>query len=229
MKTSTQMPDGKRVDVSVDFGGLALDPDLERVRWSNGFAVETEQPSSEGVYEIDLTTTLFWVEKGSVPLRVRKPLKLRYRDTDAGEVIQVMGWDIEVQSDAADSLNRLIPRKFLDLFSKSQRRALTPQEDKLFAEICETVDYRSFATRRASLRYREAKLVRKHPILSVEFSNGSKETLNRDLLNILDVLEVGDWFSAQWRIGVAGEPVHIERLEIIPDPQSLPDSFWDTE
>jgi hypothetical protein len=223
------MPDGKGVDVSVDFGGMALDPEVERVRWSSGSYIEAERSNADGALEIELTTTLFWVEKGSVPLRVRKPLKLRYSDGDSGEMIEVVGWSIQVQSEAADSLNRLIPRKFLELFSKSQRRALTNDEENLFSEICNSVDYRSFSNRRASLRYREAKLVKKHPILSVEFADGSKETLNRDLLHILDVLEVGDWFSAMWRIGATGETVNIERLEIVPDPQTLPEGFWETD
>jgi hypothetical protein len=206
--------------------GISVDPNMVRVDWKTG----EEVPRGETTFicEIELTNQLYWIEEGSLPLQAIQPIRIRYYETPESNYLEVVGWELQIPLESSDDLPRLIPRRFLELFSKSQTQSLSESEDAAFAEICRQVDYRKFCANRRSSQYREARLVQKAPELRLELSDGSKKRLNPNLLKKLNVLNVGDYFSGHYKLNSEGEIQDVERIQFLEDPMNLPEDFWAT-
>ena len=128
-------------------------------------------------------------------------LLLRLRETPtllvdrATMTFEVEHWDIRLPiADVAD-VPRQICRRFLELFSKTERQTASLDEQRAWLRILDQVDYRQFYADRAAPRYEEATLIRKTPICLVEWPDGQRERLPSAAAFALYPLNDGDRFS----------------------------------
>ena len=216
---------GRRHSAAAD-QAVTVDPAALAVRWLPGGVCADKQHSTQ---ETELGTKTFWIEEGYLPLKVHKPLKLLYEESPDGDFLTVVGWDIKVPLAEANRLLQEVPRKFLELYSKGQQGRLSSREKEILSFISDCADYREFWASRRPLVYKEARLVRKTPVLLLDFSTGQSERLKTDLLKKLNVLQEGDYFSAFYKLGREGEVVDLERVELLADPLTLSDDFWELQ
>lgn len=224
MKTLGASTQNAKFYGSLDKPDISVDPKIEEVKWTNEDNISRVEQTF--ICETELTNSLFWVEEGTVPLHVLKPIRIRYYEKPTGDFLEVVGWDVQIPLTRSDDLPKLVPRRFLELFSKAQDQSLSEKEDAAFSEVCRQVDYRRFCASRRSSQYREARLIRKNRNLCVEFSHGSREELPPTILKKFHVLEEGDFFSGYFHLNSEGEVIDVERIQLLEDPLNLPDTFW---
>jgi hypothetical protein len=172
-------------------------------------------------FEIDYAVTRFPVE-GEISVHVadpkNAPIRLGYSDTEG--VLEVIGWGISVPLEKADELPRQIGRRFLELYSKAVTGSLRDVDRKWLRAVSEQMDYHSFAASRKLPRYREATLIRKEPVLLVQFLQDKNIKLNKCLAPKLTAIDDGERFAAWYSIDGNGEIVdfnHVLRLPSIEE------------
>jgi hypothetical protein len=187
-------------------------------------------------FQIDYAVTSFPVE-GEVSVHVadpkNEPIRLGYSDAEG--TLEVIGWGMVVPLEKADELPRQIGRRFLELYSKAVTGALGEEDRKWLGTVSEQMDYHSFAASRKLPRYREATLVRKEPVLLVQFLEDRNVKLDSSLASKLTAIDDGERFSAWFTIKGNGEISdfnHVLRLPTLeeelaemppaPSPMELP-------
>lgn len=175
-------------------------------------------------FTIDYAVTSFPVE-GEISVHVadpkNAPICLGYSDADGS--LEVVGWGISVPLEKAGELPRQIGRRFLELYSKAVTGSLRDDDRKWLRTVSEQMDYHSFAASRKLPRYREATLVRKDPVLLVQFLEDRNIKLNRSLAPKLTAIDDGERFAAWFTIDGRGEIVdfnHVLRLPGLEDDLS---------
>jgi hypothetical protein len=185
---------------------------------------------------IDYSVTSFPVE-GDISVHVadpqHEPIRLGYSDTDG--TLEVIGWGLALPLEKAHELPRAIGRRFLDLYSKAVTGALREEDRIWLRTVSEQMDYHSFAASRKLPRYREATLVRKEPVLLVQFLEDRNIKLDKSLTSKLTAIDDGERFSAWFKIdghGVITDFEHVLRLPALkeeleevpanPDPIEFP-------
>ena len=171
--------------------------------------------------EIDYAVTSFPVE-GEISVHVADPkngpIRLGYSDKE--ETLEVIGWGISVPLEKAEELQRLIGRRFLELYSKAVTGSLKEEDRQWLRTVSEQMDYHSFAASRKLPRYREATLVRKSPVLQVQFLADRNIWLDTSLAPKLTAIDQGDRFAAWFTSNGKGEIVdfnHVLRLPTLDD------------
>jgi hypothetical protein len=168
-------------------------------------------------FEIDYDYTTFPVE-GDVSVHVadpkRSPIRLGYH-SEAG-TLDVIDWGLTVKLEESTELPRLIGRRFLELYSKAVTGYLHEEEREWLRKISEQMDYHAFAAARKLPRYREATLVRKEPVLLVQFIEDRNIKLDPRLTSKLVAVEPGERFGAWFRLGDDGEVVDFEHVLFLP-------------
>lgn len=169
-------------------------------------------------FEIDYDFTSFPVE-GDVFVHVadpqRSPIRLGYR-TGEEETLEVIDWGLIVPLEQSTDLPRLIGRRFLELYSKAVTGYLREEEREWLRKVSEQMDYHAFAAARKLPRYREATLVRKSPVLMVQFIEDRNIHLDQRLAAKLVSIEPGERFGAWFRLGDNGEVTDFEHVLLLP-------------
>ncbi len=197
-------------------------PNKQTLQWKEVVDLTTTpfKGYEEVDFEVDCDQTVFPIEPGQT-IKANQTLKLGYRRDK--ETLEVIGWGVAVDLGQYADIPRLVARRFLELFSKAMSRTATEQEIEVFEFVCQQVDYRSFVAARALPRYREAFLLVKEPHLQIEFRDGSKEKLSRDLSPHFRLLEPGDRFSALFKLDRSGAVVAVSNiafLQAVVDPDA---------
>ncbi|MFP4166641.1 MAG: hypothetical protein ACLFUF_05680 [Opitutales bacterium] len=178
-------------------------------------------------FEIDYAHTRFPVE-GDVFVRVadpvNAPIRLGYSDKDG--TLEVLGWGVSVPLDQAADLPRQIGRRFLELYSKAVTGVLRDDERQWLRAVSEQIDYHDFAANRKLPRYREATLIRRTPVLLVQFLDDRNVRLDASLTRKLCAIDDGERFGAWFTIdgnGVIADLNHVLRLPSLEeDLRNLP-------
>ncbi len=172
-------------------------------------------------FEIDYAVTSFPVE-GEISVHVadpkNQPIRLGYSDADG--TLEVIGWGMAVPLENATELPRQIGRRFLELYSKAVTGSLREEDRKWLKTVSEQMDYHSFAASRKLPRYREATLIRKEPVVLVQFLENRNIKLDSNLTSKLTAIDSGDRFSAWFTIDGTGKISdfnHVLRLPSLED------------
>jgi hypothetical protein len=167
--------------------------------------------------EIDYAVTSFPVE-GDISVHVADPNKgpIRLGYSDKEETLEVIGWGISVPLEKAEELQRLIGRRFLELYSKAVTGSLKEEDRQWLRTVSEQMDYHSFAASRKLPRYREATLVRKSPVLLVQFLEDRNIKLDGSLTAKLTAIDEGDRFSAWFTSDGTGKIVDFQHVLRLP-------------
>ena len=175
----------------------------------------------EYVIEIDYAVSSFSVE-GEISVHVADPKNgpIRLGYSDAEDTLEVIGWGISVPLDKTDELPRQIGRRFLELYSKAVTGSLREEDRQWLKTVSEQMDYNSFAASRKLPRYREATLIRKEPVLLVQFLGDRNIKLDNNLTPKLTAIDSGERFSAWFTIDGTGKISdfnHVLRLPSLED------------
>ncbi len=132
---------------------------------------------------------------------------------------EVVGWGVRVPCAKAHELAREMARRFLDLFSKADGARLTEAEQHCWMSILDQVDFAGFAIDRAAPHYLEGKLVRVEPVCVVEWHDGERQQIDKDVARALSSLRSGDYFGAYVKLGRENVVRSIERIVVLPAPE----------
>ena len=175
-------------------------------------------------FEIDYAVTSFPVE-GNISVHVadpkHAPIRLGYSDAEG--LLEVVGWGMTVPLEKADELPRQIGRRFLELYSKAVTGSLREEDRKWLRTVSEQMDYHAFAASRKLPRYREATLVRKAPVLLVQFLEDRNIKLDKSLASKLTAIDDGERFAAWFTLEGNGDIVdfnHVLRLPSLEEDLS---------
>jgi len=130
---------------------------------------------------------------------------------------EVLGWGIRVQPQDVDHIDKLMARRFLELFSKAEAGRLSEQDETDWMSIVERVDYAAFCADRAAPQYMEGKLIRHQPKCRVEWHDGAVENLKPEAARALRILQEGDYFGAYVKMDREGQVNLLERLTLLPN------------
>jgi len=158
---------------------------------------------------------------------VGAPIKLGYRD-ELG-TLEVIGWGLEIPLGESSDLPRRIGRRFLELYSKAVTGCLHVEEREWLKHISAQMDYHSFAAARKLPRYREATLIRKTPVLLLQFIEEKNVRLNGALAAKLQVVNQGDRFGAWFTLGEDGEIVDFQHVLLLSPDEMLLEEIPDSE
>lgn len=193
----------------------------------------------EFAIQIDYAVACFPVE-GDISVHVadpkNAPIRLGYSDEEG--LLEVVGWGMSVPLERADELPRQIGRRFLELYSKAVTGSLRDEDRKWLRTISEQMDYHGFAAKRKLPRYREGTLIRKTPVLLVQFLEDRNVRLEAGLASKLCAIDEGERFGAWFSMNGNGEIVdlnHVLRLPSLeedlrdlpsaPEPIDLPENL----
>jgi len=127
----------------------------------------------------------------------------------------VEGWNISLPLDQIADLSRQICRKFVTLWGKAQRRCLSVGEHDEWLGVLDKVDYTEFSIERSEARVYEGLLLRKRPILHVEWSDGERVKLPQRFAGELEIVDPGELFTARVRLGRNEQIQSLENVIII--------------
>lgn len=154
------------------------------------------------------------LEGGRVLIHLRKPLMVEV-DPESWTCF-VQGWNITIPAGEIANLATIASRRFLTLFSKADRGELSSDEKQDWVSILDFVDYRRFSVDRAPARYLEGELTDRQPnFVRVRWHDGESQKITGPVCSSLDVLTIGDEFSAYVKLGVGDVVKSIERLSIL--------------
>jgi hypothetical protein len=175
--------------------------------------------------EVELNTKTFWVQKDKLAVKAYEPPIISYRRSGESEWFEVADWNLRVDVSGVNwsSLPDKLARHFFEYYSHAQERALSPQEQLVFAKICEQVDYKTFAAELSPKRYMECTLVRKSPEPRLRSSSGKIFRLAPSLVDSLHVFQEGDYFGAEFTFTPANAITAIDspRLLRVPDAAEI--------
>jgi hypothetical protein len=167
--------------------------------------------------EVDYGHTRFPIE-GDLSVHVvdpqHAPIRLGYSDENG--TLEVIGWGLTVPIEESGDLPRRIGRRFLELYSKAVTGTLHPEERDWLRTISDQMDYHAFAAGRKLPRYREATLVRKSPVLLVQFIEDRNVKLDSALAAKLWSLDEGDRFGAWFTLDGNGNITDLNHIILLP-------------
>ncbi|MDB6118004.1 MAG: hypothetical protein JWO08_1785 [Verrucomicrobiaceae bacterium] len=131
------------------------------------------------------------------------PLRLGFLD-EAAEV-EIIGWGLRFPSEDRANLVGYLGRRFFELYSRSLSGLLTEQDEAALDVVSRQVDYRSYVAARAMPRYHEATLVRKTPVLLIQFLDDKNIKLPPALQSSLRLIQDGERFGAWFTTTRDGE------------------------
>ncbi len=188
----------------------------EEREFAPGQLPETLSVEQEFALQVDYSHTCFPVE-GNISVHVadpdKSPIRLGYSETEG--TLEVIGWGMKLPLEKAQELPREIGRRFLELYSKAVTGCLRDEERKWLRSISEQMDYHAFAASRKLPRYREATLIRKEPVLLVQFLEDRNVKLDISLASKLTAVNCGERFAAWFTMnenGAISDLNHVLRL-----------------
>jgi hypothetical protein len=175
--------------------------------------ISSYEPPERKCVEYAFNQTVFPLDDGKTLIRILQPLVLRIFAPNLE--FEVKDWGIKMKIGEAANLPRQISRQFLSLFSKAERDQLDASEKVVWLRILDQTDYHQFIIDRSSPHYMEGTLLRKEPFYEVEWHDGSKERISSYVAASLEILEIGDRFSAYIKTGVDKQSLSIEKLTFL--------------
>lgn len=177
---------------------------------------KTISASREIAIELEYSTSCFTIEPG-VQLRTVRPIMLGYEnDSDS---LHVLGWNLEVPLGEGSKIPKLIARRFLELFSKSQNSLLSNDEASVFAQICSQVDYREFCALRRPPFWNEA-LIRKTNPYTLDLGDSNLQKLDKKTAAALSLFKENDYIGAWFKCARDGKIQEIKGAILLPNPAS---------
>ena len=128
---------------------------------------------------------------------------------------EALGWDIKIPTDKVENLPREMARRFLDLFSKADAGRLTEADRLGWLNILDHVDFAAFSVDRAAPHYLEGTLERSEPVCVVEWHDGERQRIDREVARAFSALDVGDQFGAYVKLGKDNNVRSIERIVLL--------------
>ena len=147
------------------------------------------------------------------------PLRLGFH-YDAAEV-EVIGWGLRFPSEDRDNLVGYLARRFFELYSLSLSGTLTEQDEAALDVVSRQVDYRSYVAARAMPRYHEATLVRKTPVLLIQFLDDKNIKLPLALQSSLRLIKDGERFGAWFTTTRDGDITAISNPMLLPPEEEM--------
>jgi hypothetical protein len=158
---------------------------------------------------------LIALEGGRVLLRLRRNPTVEVEPATA--LCSVTNWGLRIPIPEVDQISRLMGRRFLELFSKSQLQQLTASEKAQWIQILDEVDFAAFSTDVAAPRYVEGKIRTKGKNVLVEWHDGVEELVPPVPAAALEFLEENENFGAFAKWGRDNRVQAIERVILLPE------------
>ena len=130
-------------------------------------------------------------------------------------------WGLKLQYGEVADLPRQICRKFLLYWGKAERRALDDADADVWLKILDTVNFTEFSMQRAAPRVYEGELIRKTPFYFVEWSDGERARIPDAVGRSLALLEPGDMFTAEVKLGHEDEITSVENVVPLGEQSSV--------
>lgn len=128
---------------------------------------------------------------------------------------EVRGWGVRMPASSVENLPNAMARRFLDLFSRVDRGALSESDAADWLNIVDQVDVPAFTLDRAAPHYLEGTLICLNPVCLVEWHDGERQKIDRAVAAALGALLPGDQFGAFVKLGRSNEVRSIERLTLL--------------
>jgi hypothetical protein len=154
------------------------------------------------------------IEGGKLLLRLTTQPELEV-DPQTME-FDVLSWGVRLPCSKAEELPTALARQFLLFFSKADAQSLSEQEEMLWVQILDQVDFSSFSIDRAAPHYVEGQLARMEPVCLVDWHDGQRQKIEGEALAALRILRPGDRFGAFVKLGRDNSVKTIERVVIVP-------------
>lgn len=164
------------------------------------------------------------VEGGKHSLKLLKPLVLRINHSTLR--FTVNDWGIEMDCGSLGQLPREIARRILQLLSEAENERLSESDQAYLLRISDYVDFKEFSIDRSAPRYLEGKLVSNAENVIVQWHDGSREKLDRNVASALSEVNLGERFSAFVKLGKSDTVQAIERVSLLPEPEKTED--WES-
>ena len=162
--------------------------------------------------------TVLPIEGGRVLLRLTQTPLVEV--DPATQECEVVGWGIRMPCDKVENLPNEMAHRFLDLFSKVDAGRLTTAELPLWRQILDQVDFVAFSVDRAAPHYLEGTLERLQPVCLVEWHDGERQRIARNVARALDSLRFGDEFGAYVKLGKNNDVRSIERIVLLASAEA---------
>ncbi len=182
----------------------------------NGSPLDFDQP-----HEISLQRRFFSV--GNQRVSLERDLMLEVY-INAG-VVRIKDWGIKLSLyDEAQEIewDRVILRKFLDLYGKAESGSLDESEREQWGSIIEQVDYQRFCAERAPEIYIEGTYIGQDAKgWNVRLHDGTARQIDLDTGASLRLLEVGERFGAMVRLGNHGSIISMSNISMLADSERI--------
>ncbi len=172
-----------------------------------------EPPPQKDLVEYEFSQRVFALEGGGILLRFfRDPVVAL--DAKSG-MCELKGWGLRMHNTEVEDLYRLIPRRFLELYSRADAGRLGPDDEPIWSEVLKQVDYAAFSIERAAPHYVEGVVLQRDPRCRVEWHDGSREALNPRVASALAEVKPGESFGCFAKLDREGKAVSIERVALL--------------
>jgi hypothetical protein len=170
-----------------------------------------------------LGQTVIPLEGGQNCLRLLKPITLSIIQNGR---CQVKDWGIEIDISEVPYLPREIARKFLFLLAAAEGERLEEKDQANLVEISAYIDFRQFSIDRSPPRYQEGIVCSNQEKVIVEWHDGKREILSEKPARALDLVNVGEKFSAFVKLGNHDKAVAIDRVSLLGPSAEYSNEDW---
>lgn len=179
------------------------------------------EPTPDALSSFTFEQKIIPLEGGNQTLRLRKPLELLI--DPASLHFTVKDWGIEMDCLKLGELPRQVARKFMRLLNAAENERLTEHEQAEWLAISDYLDFQQFSIDRAAPRYMEGVLRTRGELVIVDWHDGSTDRLVRRTARALSDLNPGERFSAFVKLGRDDQPLAIERVSLLGEPEKEDD------
>jgi len=144
-------------------------------------------------------------------------------------VMRIKGWGVQfhLYDDANVNIDRLLVRKFLDLYGKAENGRLDDTEKEEWMSVVSQVDYQRFCAERSPELYMEGKLLARddHGWL-VRWHDGTEQQIDESIGRALDILDPEQRFGAMVRIGKGNTVASLRSISFVAEPELTSENLW---
>ena len=144
-------------------------------------------------------------------------------------ICRIKGWGVQfgLYEDSSVNIDRVLLRKFLELYGKAEAGSLKDTERSQWMSIVSQVDYQRFCAERSPEVYIEGVLVsRETDAWVVRWHDGSEQRLEITAGMPLDILDDGQRFGAMIRTGKGNAIISISNISFLTEPVSTSEELW---
>jgi hypothetical protein len=144
-------------------------------------------------------------------------------------VFRIKGWGVQfgLYDENRFNIDRVLLRKFLDLYSKAEAGCLKDDERNQWISISTLVDYQRFCAERSPEVYVEGTLLgREQDAWRVRWHDGTEQRIDIVVGRPLEIIDVGQRFGAMIRMGKGNTIVSVTNISFVAEPAATSEELW---